>query len=368
MKGQMTHSGLPAGMTRWDLLKMIQTGRSVLGLSKGAAAYLCYIIRSTQDADYEPGRICAYWGSVTDISGDPEVSLDRRQVSRHEGNLDKQNFISKNSSAHSRRTGLRKNGVIKYEYGINLAPLIERAEEIRAASRKAKYEQHEAKSLRQRIRKLFSDIRRLENETACDAATKILPNRKPSTVQKFDRLSEITDALEAVFEDFSQDLGVGEMSHQKDISPTRITKEKKNIKTCSAVASNKHHEMHTTPAMAVLLSGRRVRELIQFYATGVGGIHRLCWNVIELAARDRAHEHEISEGTWRYLCDQIGSERTALCMIVADRNGERSDKHRVRNVAGAFVRMVQKGARDEAIIDRLTGELYRYCLGMQNGT
>ncbi|PZX10819.1 hypothetical protein LX82_02303 [Celeribacter halophilus] len=48
MSNQLTHRGLPAGMTRWDLLKMIESGRRVLGLSKGAVAYLRYAITHTE--------------------------------------------------------------------------------------------------------------------------------------------------------------------------------------------------------------------------------------------------------------------------------------------------------------------------------
>ncbi|MCD1637059.1 hypothetical protein K7H91_25275 [Martelella mediterranea] len=68
MTKPLTHAGLPKGMTRWQLLDLLETGCRVLGLSKGDVAYLRFAMSSTQDGDYEPGRICAFWPSVTEIA------------------------------------------------------------------------------------------------------------------------------------------------------------------------------------------------------------------------------------------------------------------------------------------------------------
>ncbi|MDO6458812.1 helix-turn-helix domain-containing protein [Celeribacter halophilus] len=360
MSNQLTHRGLPTGMTRWDLLKMIESGRRVLGLSKGAVAYLRYAITHTMDIDYEPGRICAFWHGVTSIVDDPQISCDRRQISRIEVELEEKQYITKSCTPHSRRTGLRKNDVIKYEYGINLAPLIERVQEFQAAARKASFEQYDVVRLRGQIRKLFSDIRALDSEDALDSATQILPSRRPSTVNSYERLKKIAEALEAVFNDFCVEDSMGEMSHQSDISPTPITKEKKKKKTCTPKEHEGEYELQTTPQMATLLASERLREHIQFYASGRGTANNPDWRSIELATQERAHEHGIKTQTWQYMCRQLGNRRTALCLIIADRNAERTDRCKVRDVDKAFVGLGKKCARDQAILGSLYGELVRH--------
>ncbi len=52
MNQSLAHNGLPAGLTRWQFLGLIQTARRQLGLSKGAVAYLKVAIGCTQDDDF----------------------------------------------------------------------------------------------------------------------------------------------------------------------------------------------------------------------------------------------------------------------------------------------------------------------------
>lgn len=201
MSASLTHNGLPAGMTRWQLFGFLEKARRQLGLSKGAVAYLKVAISRTMDEDYVAGHICSFWTSVTKISS--QAGLDRRQVARIEADLLERGLLAKSASDHSRRGGSRRDGKIGHEFGINLAPLIARAAEIQAAARKATFEDEEAERLRNRIKKLFGDIRRLGFDGAMEAAEEVLPNRRPSTIQSFERLRQVAEALEAVWEDFS---------------------------------------------------------------------------------------------------------------------------------------------------------------------
>lgn len=186
MTHALTHNGLPDGLTRWPFFGLIQMARRQLGLSKDAIAYLKVAISCTQDEAFKAGRICAFWTSVTKTACRAE--MDRRQVARIEADLIERDFLGKSASDHSRRGGSRKNGAIGHEFGINLAPLINRVSEIQAAARKAVFEEEEAELLRGRIRKLFGDIRKLRIDDACEAATDVLPNNRPSTIQSFERL------------------------------------------------------------------------------------------------------------------------------------------------------------------------------------
>ena len=175
----LTHNGLPAGLTRWQFFGLIQTARRQLDLSKGAIAYLKVAIGCTQDDDFKAGRVCAFWTSATKTAGRAE--MDRRQVARIEADLIGRGDLGKSASNHCRRGGSWENGAIGREFGINLAPLINRVSEIQAAARKAAFEEGESDHLRARIRKLFGDIRELQMDDASEAADGVLPNNRPST-------------------------------------------------------------------------------------------------------------------------------------------------------------------------------------------
>jgi hypothetical protein len=85
-----------------------------------------------------------------------------------------------------------------------------------------------------------------------------------------------------------------------------------------------------------------------------------------MAAGDRAHQLGISVGVWQRQCAILGADRAALCLIIADRNSERLDGYRVRDVAGAFVGMGRAQARQGAVITSLLGELIGSVEGHRN--
>ena len=358
-----THKGLPDGLTRWQFFGLIQTARRQLGLSKGAIAYLKVAIGCTQDEDFKAGRICAFWTSVTKTACRAE--MDRRQVARIEADLIQRRFLEKSASDHSRRGGSRKNREIGHEFGINLAPLINRVSEIQAAARKAAFEEDESERLRARIRKLFGDIRKLQLDGASEAASDVLPNNRPSTIQSFERLKQVVEALEAVWKEFSAEAGRGEMSHQCDISPPLNTDKERKYKTCRAERRQEPQPVRITPTLAMLLASAEFQEIIGFYAEGVAG-GPPDWRSMEMAARDRAHQLGISTGVWQRQCEILGSERAVLCLLVADHNAGRADKYTVRDAAGAFINMVRSEATQKAVLDRLLGELIGFAKGQYN--
>lgn len=355
MTQHLTHGGLPDGMTRWQFFGLIKKARRKLGLSKGAVDYLEIAISNTMDEDFLAGRICSFWTSVTKISAQAE--LDRRQVARIEGDLIQRGLLAKTASDHSRRSGSRRDGKIGNDFGINLAPLIARATEVQAAARKAAFEEEEAERLRTRIRKLFGDIRRLQFDGATEAAEEILPNRRPSTIQSFERLKQVAEALEAVWDDFSAEVSRGEKSHQCDISPALNTSKENINKTCRAAKRRVAQPVRTTPAQVALLASKPFQELIEVYWSTVDNRGALSWRTIQMAARDRADQLGIRSGVWQRQCGVLGEERTVLCLMIADRNSERLDGYRVRDVAAAFIGMVRSEARRRAIVDNLFGEL-----------
>lgn len=364
MTQHLTHGGLPGGMTRWQFFGLIERARRQLDLSKGAIAYLKVAISNTMDEDFLAGRICSFWTSVTKIAA--QAGLDRRQVARIEADLIQRGLLAKTASDRSRRDGSRRDGKISSEFGINLAPLIARATEIQVAARKAAFEAEEAERLRRRIKKLFGDIRRLGTDCAMEAADEILPNHRPSTVQSFDRLKQVAEALEVVWEDFSVVVSRGEKSHKCDISPPPNTSKENINKICRAEKPRDARPVRTTPAQVALLASEPLREIIELYWGALDQRGPLSWRAITMAARDRAHQLGISAGVWQRQCAMLGEDRAALCLMIADRNAERSDGYRVRDAAGAFIGMVRSEARQGAVINSLLGELIGNVEGHRN--
>lgn len=364
MTRHLTHGGLPGDMTRWQFFGLIESARRQLGLSKGSIAYLKVAISNTLNEDYFAGRTCSFWTSVTKIAA--QAGLDRRQVARIEADLIQRGLLVKTASDHSRRDGSRKHGKIGHEFGINLGPLIARASEIQVAARKAAFEAEEAELLRNRIRTLFGNIRRLGVNGAVEAAEDILPNRRPSTIQCFERLKQVAEALEAVWEDFSAEISRGEKSHKYDISPPPNTSKENINKTCRAEKPRDARPVRTTPAQMALLASEPLREIIELYWGALDQRGLLSWRAITMAARDRAHQLGISAGVWQRQCAMLGEDRAALCLMIVDRNAERSDGYRVRDAAGAFIGMVRSEARQGAVINSLLGELIGNVEGHRN--
>jgi hypothetical protein len=365
MTQHLTHGGLPEGMTRWQFFGLIKKARCQLGLSKGAVAYLEVAISRTMDEDFLAGRICSFWTSVTKIA--VHAGLNRRQIARIEAWLIEQGFLIKTASDHSRRGGSRKHGKIGHEFGINLAPLIARAVEIQAAARKAAFEEEEAERLRARIKKLFGDIRRLQFDGATEAAEQILPNRRPSTIQSFERLKQVAEALEKVWEDFSAEFSRGEKSHECDISPALNTSKENIKKTCRAKKRRETQPLRTTPAQVALLASEPLQEIIEFYWSALDNGGAPSPKTIQKAAKERASQLGINSSVWERQCRALGEDRTALCLMIADRNARRVDGYRVRDAAGAFVGMARSEARQGAVVNSLLGELIGNLGGHGNG-
>lgn len=359
MTQNLVHNGLPKGLTRWQFFGLIQTARRQLGFSKGAISYLKVAVSHTMDEDYLSGRICSFWTSVTKIAKLAE--MDRRQVARIEAELVTKGWLVKTAADHSTRCGSRRNGKIYHEFGINLAPLIERATEIQVAARKATFEAVEEDHLRLKVRKLFGQIRKHCTADAMRAAEEILPNRRPSTIQNFERLKQIADALEAVWEDFSAENSMSEKSHQSDISPIPNTRREKINKSCRAKKQNLRSPMRTQPAQVAFLASKPLQGLIQQYWQVIDRGRPPSWKSVQMAARDRANQLGIGSDVWHNQCDILGPDRAAICLMIADRNAERTDDYRVRKTAAsAFVGMARSEVRQGAVIDSLLGELMTY--------
>lgn len=322
-----------------------------LGLSRGAMRYLEFAIENCQPHDFMSGKICAIWHSLDRLAC--LLGLTKRQISRIESELIHAGLIVRTYPERKGRSGDRVDGVIKRAAGINLAPLIERAEQIRMLVARQMLDDEETAAIRDHIMDLFRQIRALESREADCAATEALPRRRPSELTDIATMKVVAEALEAVLADFSPTLGQPEMSVRSDESVRLNTKKEKKIKTRMGPVPQKKRQTQTSVGQARNLAGQRMREYIDLYACGKPPD----WRAVVLAAKDRAYELGISSREWWNRCTQIGESRTALCLIVVDRNATRISSFGVRNAAAAFTGLARKEARQAAILDSLIGEL-----------
>ena len=156
-----------------------------------------------------------------------QLKADSRQIARAEARLAELGFIVKSSAARCRRYGVMSENVIRYAFGINLAPLVDRAREIETAERRACFEKEEAKRLRLHIPKLLELVRTSGDASAEEAAEVILPPRR---FWRYARLKEIADALEALIKTLADVSVAVEMSDRCDANVAPREGRKQNQK------------------------------------------------------------------------------------------------------------------------------------------
>lgn len=351
MTQHLVHGGLPADMPSYRLKFLLQQARIVLGLSSGALRYLEFAIDNCQPSDFREGRICAIWYSLERLAA--LLGLSKRQIARIEAELVGAGLIKRTYPERKSRSGDRVDGVIKRAAGINLAPLIERAEYIRLLVSRQMQADEDRERLREHIQGLFRQIRDLDNADADEAATCILPRRRPNELSDIQKMQEVAEALEAVLADFSAVTGQPEMTVESDKNVRLNMNEEKKNKTRIAEKPREEGRLNTSPVHARLLAGAQLGEYIDLYACGAPPD----WQAVTRAAHDRAYELGVSSRLWRERCIQLGEARTALCLIVADRNSQRDGPYGRKNAAASFAGMARQEARKIAVLDGLVGEL-----------
>jgi hypothetical protein len=355
----LSHGGLPAGMRPFDLADIVAKLRQRLGLRDEDICYLRHALRHLRREDFEPGRICSIWTSVTRL-GD-ELGLSVRQINRIETRLAERALILRATLRNGRRFGRRSaDGRIVCASGINLAPIIDRAGELQASVQQEACQTLELREARDRANDLIHRIRDLGAPEALEAARVAFPRLRPSEVRSQVRLTEIIEALSAVLADFSVESGRTVEVAPSDSLARPDTKEEKKIKTCTHDEGAERNTPITTPGQVMLLAGREFREAILLYAEGISPGRPPCWQALTLASRDHAMRIGISGAQWAASCDLIGEARSVLCLLVADRNAGRTGCFRVRNAAAAFVGMTRAEARGKAVLGSLIGELMQF--------
>jgi replication initiation protein RepC len=316
MSATLSHGGLPKGVRRVDLLSLIENlGKRGLGLSSTATRVLRHYVWRSRDDDYLAGRICAVWDRVCRTADD--LDLCSRAINDAERELETKGLIARTTGGNGARSGLRSAGAIRWAAGINLAPLIERYVDLKAAWEARSLEQQAVAECKAEIRRLRRLIREGAIPAMVERAEAILPDGRVAPIHRIERLRAIQAGLQAVLAELSCEPRAMKTSDRSEEN------NRPNIQThhSSRFCSGRRSEPTITPRMALELASEEYRLIASLH--GDSG-----WpNLIE-ASRQTASRLGIGQRTWGKACTLLGRERAALCVLVIDRNVRLQSGHR----------------------------------------
>jgi hypothetical protein len=152
--------GLPTGTTRWGLVALLRQASAQIGLSARELTYLEDLVADTYDVDWTAGSEPVVTTPVYELA--ERLGVSERQVRNIERALvEKRLLCWRDSGNHTRKGRRDAAGRIVFAYGVSLAPLAARAEEIRLTAQRAQQEASERRRARHRIQALRRTARRL---------------------------------------------------------------------------------------------------------------------------------------------------------------------------------------------------------------
>lgn len=322
MSATRVHGGLPAGIRRVDLLSLVEDlGKRGLGLSSTATRVLRHYVWRSRDDDYRSGRICAVWDRVCRTADD--LDLCSRAINDAERELEAKGLIARTTGGNGARSGLRSGGVIRWAAGINLAPLIERYADLKAAWEARELEHQAIDTCKAEIRRMRRLIREAAEPEFIARADAILPDGRVAPIQRIEKLEAIQAALEAVLADLASDPRAMKTSDRPEENSRPNIQNQDSSRSCS-----ERPEPTITPRMALELASDEFRLIASVH--GDPG-----WPSLVEASRQSASWLGIGQRSWGKACSMLGRERAALCVLVIDRNARLQSGHRYRaNHAG----------------------------------
>lgn len=323
MSATLAHGGLPEGVRRIDLLSLVEDlGKRGLGLSSTATRVLRQYIWRSRDDDYRAGRICAVWDRVCRTADD--LDLCSRAINDAERELETKGLIARTTGGNGARSGLRSGGIIRWAAGINLAPLIERYAELKAAWEARRLEQQAIDTCKAEIRRTRRLIRDGAEPELMARADAILPDGRVAPIQRIEKLEAIRAALEAVLAELASDPRAMKTSDRPEENSRPNIQNQDSSRSCS----RRRAEPTITPRLALELASDEFCLIAS--AHGDPG-----WPSLVEASRQTASWLGIGQRTWGKACSLLGRERAALCVLVIDRNARLQSGHRYRaNHAG----------------------------------
>lgn len=338
MSTTLAHRGLPAGVGRFDLLRLFeQVARPGFGLSSTAVALVRHYVLKTMDGDYLSGRICAVWTQARRFA--EQLGLTPRSINSAERELEQAGFIVRNAGINGERAGDRQDGIVVWAAGINLAPLVERYAEMQTKAEALELQARAIQQCRAEIRQLGQRIREAGDEDLRKRAETILPDGRTARITSIDRLIAIREALSAM---------LAAIESAPEPEPRALKTSDAPEENCVPNIQNKNSSRRRTtrlsdplerirPATALVVATESYRGIVE----ALGGP---TWpNLVEASWRS-CGRLGIAQSTWGRTCQQFGRERAALSVLLIDRNTELPPGHRYRvgSPARCLAGMVRK--------------------------
>lgn len=324
MSTTLSHKGLPAGIGRFDLLRLFeQVARPGFGLSSTAVALVRHYVLKTMDGDYLSGRICSVWTQACRFA--EALGLTPRSINSAERELEKAGFIIRNAGINGERAGDRQYGIVVWAAGINLAPLIERFTEIQAKAEALELQARAIQQCRAEIRQLGQRIREAGDEDLREQAETILPDGRTARITSIDRLIAIREALSAMLAAIESAPELDPRALKTSDAPEENfapnIQHKNSPRRCTALAREPLERIR--PATALMVATESYRGIVET----LGGP---TWpNLVEASWRS-CGRLGIAQSSWGRACQQFGRERAALSVLLIDRNAELPLGHRYR--------------------------------------
>lgn len=402
--------GLPDGMDRLELIRLVKSAGGRIGMNRSQIDYLAFQVAYTRDCDWRPGARPIAYATVTTAARRLEVG--ERQIRRLERSLNELGALGWNDSANHRRTGKRDpdTGRILFAYGVDLAPLAALIPELQQQQRQQDAENAAWDAARRRCGGLKRSIRalrdRAEDEGWIDPEsdewtdrTAILDYR----VRASTPLAHLEDAvarlamLEAELRGLAAERSVPrpavenppaavEMSSRADSGVRRIdttSKSGSGKATCSGapardpgdaaaagagVVSDDDREraedarretlfapLHAAPRR-VWRADTGTQWIAVTHVLGVAGERFLDhlppaeqpgWPEIARAAEDLCPLLGIAARLWREATALMGRRAAAVCVALIDLRARPDAADPIRNPGGYFRACLERARRDE---------------------
>ncbi|QTD57286.1 replication initiation protein RepC [Parasphingorhabdus cellanae] len=354
MSVSLKHRGLPNGIGKFDLLTVFeQVAKSEYRLSRTAVMLIRQYILGTMTDDYQQGRICAVWKQVSRIAR--SISVTPKSINNAERELEYAGFIVRTTGVNGARNGERCHGVVRWAAGINLAPLIERFEEMSAKLEARRLSHLAIDQCRSEIRYISRSIRDSGDAQLREQADAVLPSGRTCRISSLQRLETIKADLIAIMEAIDDRSGATKTSDASEQNRSPNIQDQKLEKTCRAGPDSKATKISLRTVFDI--ASPDYRSLIQT----PGSMNTS--NLVE-ASGMACHWLGISQNIWRSACHELGRERAALCVIIIDRNARLDEHHRFRarepgRCLSGMIRMSKNGGFNPH-------SLFRACQGQKN--
>ena len=398
--------GLPDGMDRLELIRLVKSAGGRIGMNRRQIDYLAFQVAYTRDCDWRPGARPIAYATVTTAARRLEVG--ERQIRRLERGLNELGALGWNDSANHRRTGKRDpdTGRILFAYGVDLAPLAALIPELQEQQRRQDAENAAWDAARRRCGGLKRSIRalrdRAEDEGWIDPEsdewtdkTAILDYRvRASTplahledaVARLAMLEAELRALVAERSAVEKPPAAVEMSPKADSGVRRIdttSKSGSGTATCSGAPARNPGDAAATGAGAVSDDDRERAEsarretlfppphaaprrmwradtgtqwIAATHVLGVAGERFLDhlppaeqpgWPEIARAAEDLCPLLGIAARLWREATALMGRRAAAVCVALIDLRARPDAADPIRNPGGYFRACLERARRDE---------------------